>query len=89
MRTTVTLDADVEHLLKDEAHRTRRSFKQVLNEAVRVALTSPGPRKRRTFAVKARPLGLKAAYHGMNLNHLAAQLEDEETLARGKRSRAR
>ena len=37
MRTTVTLDPDVERLLKNEAHRRGASFKVALNEAVRKA----------------------------------------------------
>lgn len=38
MRTTVTLDSDVERILRDEVHRSRKSFKDVINEAVRTAL---------------------------------------------------
>lgn len=87
MRTTVTLDPDVERLLKDEVHRTRGSFKGVLNEAVRKALKTGRAPKQKPFVVKASPMGLKAAYQGMNLNHLAAQLEDEAILSRMARSR--
>ncbi|MFO1216914.1 MAG: hypothetical protein U1E89_00870 [Burkholderiaceae bacterium] len=38
MRTAVTLDADVQRLLKEAERRTGRPFKQVLNDAVRAAL---------------------------------------------------
>lgn len=38
MRTTLTLDDDVARLLADEAHRTRRPFKQVVNDAIRRGL---------------------------------------------------
>lgn len=38
MRTTVTLDSDVERILRDEIHRSRKSFKEILNDAVRTAL---------------------------------------------------
>jgi hypothetical protein len=38
MRTTVTIEADTEHLLREEVHRTGQSFKKVLNLAVRRAL---------------------------------------------------
>jgi hypothetical protein len=38
MRTTVTLDPDSEALLKEEAARTGRSFKETLNLAIRRAL---------------------------------------------------
>jgi hypothetical protein len=37
-RTTVTLDADVQRLLKDTAYRTGRPYKWVLNDAVRQGL---------------------------------------------------
>jgi hypothetical protein len=38
MRTTVTLDPDVQILLKDAAYRTGKPFKVMLNEAVRAGL---------------------------------------------------
>jgi hypothetical protein len=38
MRTTVTLDPDVQHLLKEAAHRTGRPFKVTLNDAIRAGL---------------------------------------------------
>jgi hypothetical protein len=42
MRTTVTLDADVQALLKDAAHRSGRPFKVTLNQTLRHALSAPG-----------------------------------------------
>jgi hypothetical protein len=41
MRTTVTLDPDVQALLKDAAHRSGKPFKVTLNDAIRAGL-SPG-----------------------------------------------
>lgn len=38
MRTTVTLDQDVQNLLKDAAHRTGKPFKVTLNDAIRAGL---------------------------------------------------
>lgn len=38
MRTTVTLDPDVEQLLKDAAYRSGRPFKTTLNDAIRAGL---------------------------------------------------
>ena len=40
MRTTVTLDPDVQVLLKEAAHRSGKPFKTTLNEAVRAGLLS-------------------------------------------------
>ncbi len=38
MRTTVTLDLDVQTLLKDAAHRSGKPFKATLNDAIRAGL---------------------------------------------------
>lgn len=38
MRTTVTLDMDVQKLLKDAAHRSGKPFKVTLNDAIRAGL---------------------------------------------------
>ena len=42
MRTTVTLDPDVQALLQEAAHRSGKRFKATLNDAVRAAL-APKP----------------------------------------------
>ena len=39
MRTTVTLDPDVQALILDAAHRSGKRFKTALNDAIRTALT--------------------------------------------------
>jgi hypothetical protein len=81
VRTTVTLDPDVERLLKEEVHKTRRSFKEVLNNAVRQGLRPPGPnRKRRSFVVEARPMGLRAGIDPARLAEVADDLEVEAFL---------
>jgi hypothetical protein len=38
MRTTVTLDPDVQNLLKEAAHRSGKPFKVALNDAIRAGL---------------------------------------------------
>ena len=38
MRTTVTLDPDVQSLLKDAAHRSGKPYKVTLNDAIRAGL---------------------------------------------------
>lgn len=38
MRTTVTLDPDVQTLLKEAAHRSGKPFKVTLNDAIRSGL---------------------------------------------------
>ena len=39
MRTTITIDPDVEQLTRDAMQRTRKSFKATLNQALRRALS--------------------------------------------------
>jgi len=78
MRTTVTIDSDTEHLLKEEAERTGHSFKVVLNEAIRAALAKP---QRERICVK--PLfdaPFPAEFEGISMNQLADMLDDEETI---------
>jgi len=75
MRTTVTLDPDVEELIHREMHRRRASFKQVVNEGLRLALREPGqPRRVETpsFDLGAPRANLDRALA------LAGALEDEE-----------
>lgn len=81
MRTTVTLDRDVEKLLKEAMHRSRRSFKDTLNRAVRAALGGvPAERARPAFVLTARPLGLRAGIDPTCFNKLADDLETDAFL---------
>jgi hypothetical protein len=85
MRTTVTLDKDVERLLRNAMHRSRRSFKETLNAAVRASLaTRPARVRGSRFIVKARPMGLRAGIDPANLNKLADALEVDAFLEMSK-----
>ena len=91
MRTTVTLDKDVERILRDAMHRSRKSFKQTLNAAVRAGLGGkPVTPEATQFIVKARPLGLRSGINPASFNKLADHLEvdafvDKNMLVRKKR----
>lgn len=79
VRTTVTLDPDVERLVKDAVRKTGKSFKEVLNRAVRVGLSgSTAARAGKPFRVRARRLGLRPGIDAGSLNRLADDLEVEE-----------
>ena len=79
VRTTVSLDGDVERLLKDEAHRHGKSLKVVLNDAVRRALrTRPAELPAPLPPVS---MGLRAGLDPRNLNQTADELEAEAFLA--------
>jgi len=82
VRTTVTLDPDVQRLLAEKARRSRQSFKQALNNAVRRGLAvdtavAVGAR----FEVKARPLRVKAGLDHTRLTEVGDDLELEAFLS--------
>lgn len=85
MRTTVTLDKDVERMLRESMHRSRTSFKQALNTAIRAGLRqktaqpASGP-----FVIKARPLGLRAGLDPAGFNKLADDLEVDAVLEKSR-----
>jgi len=81
MRTTVTLDPDVERLLKDTARKTGKSFKQILNCAVREGLA--GETKMcsgESFSVNARRMGLRPGIDPAGLNRLADEIDVDDSL---------
>lgn len=76
MRTTVTLDPDVEARLREVARERGVSFKEALNNAIRAGLmTSRGTREYRT---PSRSLGLRPGVSLDKALQLAADLEDAE-----------
>lgn len=84
MRTTVTLDSDVEELLRRAMQEQGLSFKAAVNDAIRAGL-APGPARSR-YRMEARHLG-RATVPLTRALRLAAELEDEEIvrkLALGK-----
>lgn len=85
MRTTVTLDPDVESMLRKEMRRRGEPFKQVLNNAVRAGLRGA---KQRDEAFE--PLTFDMGKPRVDLTKaasVAAEMEDEELIGRYRRSR--
>jgi hypothetical protein len=81
MRTTLTLDPDVVQLLKEEAARQRRPFKQVVNEALRRGLMAPARTARSRYRVTPHETSLRPGIDPGALNRLADELEDEAVTA--------
>lgn len=84
MRTTVTLDPDVEALLKKAVRERGEPFKQVLNAAIREGLTASrrkasAPFKQRTFRMGRPLVDLTKALS------LAAELDDAEVVEKIRR----
>jgi hypothetical protein len=78
MRTTVTLEPDVERALKTAVRERGVSFKQALNEAVRAGLTRPGRRPKGRFVQKTYSLGAEQNFRWDKALAAAEALEDEE-----------
>ncbi len=78
MRTTLTLDPDVAVKAKRSAARLGKSFKVVINEALRAGLELSEKPKSKPYRTKAFPMGLKPGYNLDNIGELLAQLEGED-----------
>lgn len=89
MRTTLTLDPDVARMLQDEAHRLRKPFKQVVNDALRRGL-GPGTarRGRSRYRVKPHVANLRPGLDAGRLNALVDDFEDQSRVARLGRRRS-
>lgn len=79
MRTTLTIDDDLARRLKEQARRSRRSFKEVVNEAIARGLSAteaPSPPMAR-FRVKATAAGFRPGIDIRKLSKLVDELELE------------
>jgi hypothetical protein len=81
MRTTVTLDPDVQSLLKRAMRERDLSFKQALNDAVRSGLEPPAAAKSARFVQRSFNMG-RPLVDLTKANALAGELEDAELIAR-------
>jgi hypothetical protein len=82
MRTTVTLDPDVQALLKKAMRERGVSFKEALNSAIRDGLRTDIKRAapRSKFRTPTFNMGLLPGIDLTKANQLAADLEDEEII---------
>ena len=79
MRTTLTIDSDVERLLQREMRRTSKSMKAVVNDALRAGLGMQGkPARARRFKVEPHAFGFKPGVDIDRLNQLVDEMEAEE-----------
>jgi hypothetical protein len=80
MRTTLTLEPDVESLIRETIYKTGKTFKQAVNDALRVGLGS------KTKAVKTERFVFPTYDMGVPLVDLtkalslAYELDDQETI---------
>lgn len=79
MRTTLTIDDHIVRALKELAQRSRKPFKQVVNETLRAGLNATGACRSLPYRVKPAALGGLAP--DINLNKalaLADAIEDQK-----------
>ena len=79
MRTTLTLDDKIAKDLQEKAHRSRRPFKEVVNEALALGL-SVMDRPVEPIVYRVSPASMGAPRPGVDLAKalaLAERLEDE------------
>ncbi|MBA3351521.1 MAG: DUF2191 domain-containing protein [Blastocatellia bacterium] len=79
MRTTLTLDADVAAKARKGAARLRKSFREVINAALRIGLDEVlSPPAAKPYRTKPRPMGLRQGFSYDNISELLARIEGED-----------
>ena len=79
MRTTLTLDDQLAQSLKERAHRSGQSFKDVVNQTLRAGLVAGQMPSKKRYRLK--PVSLGGVLSGVDLDkalHIADTLEDQE-----------
>lgn len=76
VRTTLTLDEDVAHLLEKEMRRTGQPMKQTVNDLLRSGLQrAAAPVRLKPFKVRSARVGLPAAWTSGSVMELIEMLE--------------
>lgn len=78
MRTTVTLDPDVERLIRSAMRERGLSFKEALNQAARAGLQRGGERRARKFVQETFEMGTPKNFRWEKILEIAGAMEDEE-----------
>ncbi len=85
MRTTLTLEPDVEQYIREACLKRRTSFKQVVNDALRESLKPPA---RDNELLAPRAMGLAPGIDPRRLAELAGEMEADAYLAVEERRRS-
>ena len=78
MRTTVTLDPDVERMLRTAVRERGVPFKEALNQAIRAGLSAGAKRPQRRFVQRTFALGAEQNFRWEKALAAADAIEDEE-----------
>lgn len=85
MRTTLTLEPDVAQQIRQRLAQKKTTLKQVVNEALRVGLSSTEKRRKVRFKVEPHSFQFKPGIDTNKLNQLVDDLEAEEFLKKMSR----
>lgn len=80
MRTTVTLEPDIECLVKEAMQREQKSFKEIVNTALYQYLAGSTDSDEPPFTVKPKAMGLSSGIDVTGFNRLADELEADAFL---------
>ena len=76
MRTTLTLDDDVRAKLDRETRSSGKSFKEIVNESLRLGLNArAGMKPAKRFVVRPRKMGLRRGFSLECISELLDQVE--------------
>ena len=87
MQTTLTIDPDVEILLKEAVSGQRKTLDEVANDAIRRTLARERVPQRKPYLLKPRHLGIRAEVDADNASRLSEELEDQEIIRKLREGR--
>lgn len=85
VRTTITLDSDVDQMLKAEMRQTGATFRQAVNQAIRRGLADSRAVERKAFKLRPRRLSLRQGTDPAMLQHFEEDLEIEAFLRKTRK----
>lgn len=86
MSQTLTIDDELDSLLRDEARKTGRSAAEVAASLLRAALAKPKAAMTEVFRIQPHPGAFAPGVTVTKLNRLVDELEDEAFLQRQRRA---
>ena len=84
MRTTLTLDPDIAQLLRQELAAGKKSFKEVVNDRLRLGFGLKKEKNRPPFRVKAHSSAFLPGIDQTKLNQLVDELAVDEFIRKSQ-----
>mgnify|MGYP002630934826 CR=1 FL=1 len=84
VRTTLTLDPDIAQHLRQELASGKKSFKEVVNERLRLGFGLKKAKQRTPFRVKAHSSAYQPGIDPTKFNQLVDELEVEEFIRKSQ-----